>query len=95
MVNSNYHQGVKKLPHHFMPMAFAPDGLVESFYDPKSYNPDEGKFLMGLQFHPERMHKPDSNVFIIPDVHLSIKEDILAAYILIKFLMRVLNERKI
>ena len=30
-------------------MAYAKDGLVEGYYDPK---PD---FLVGLQFHPERM----------------------------------------
>ncbi|MBA0580681.1 hypothetical protein Gorai_022888, partial [Gossypium raimondii] len=41
MVNSYYHQGVKKLAHRFVPMAFPRDGLVESFYEPKAYNPDE------------------------------------------------------
>uniref|UniRef100_A0A251SGC9 Putative peptidase C26, Class I glutamine amidotransferase-like protein n=1 Tax=Helianthus annuus TaxID=4232 RepID=A0A251SGC9_HELAN len=39
----------------FKPMAYAPDGLIEGFYDPDAYNPEEGKFIMGLQFHPERM----------------------------------------
>ncbi|PKA59309.1 hypothetical protein AXF42_Ash001403 [Apostasia shenzhenica] len=54
-VNSYHHQGVKRLAERFVPMAFSPDGLVEGFYDPKAYNPAEGKFMMGLQFHPERM----------------------------------------
>jgi gamma-glutamyl-gamma-aminobutyrate hydrolase PuuD len=30
-------------------MAYAEDGLVEAYYDPKA------KFVVGLQFHPERM----------------------------------------
>ena len=30
-------------------MAYAGDGLVEGFYDPKA------EFVAGLQFHPERL----------------------------------------
>lgn len=66
MVNSYHHQGVKRLAQRFVPMAFAPDGLVEGFYDPDAYNPDEGKFIMGLQFHPERMRDHDSGSFDYP-----------------------------
>lgn len=66
LVNSYHHQGVKRLAQRFVPMAFAPDGLVEGFYDPQVYNPEEGKFFMGLQFHPERMRKPDSDDFDYP-----------------------------
>nr|XP_048328545.1 putative glutamine amidotransferase GAT1_2.1 [Ziziphus jujuba var. spinosa] len=65
-VNSYHHQGVKRLAERFVPMAFAPDGLIEGFYDPDAYNPEEGKFIMGLQFHPERMRKPDSEEFDYP-----------------------------
>ncbi|KAH7556905.1 hypothetical protein ACOSP7_026207 [Xanthoceras sorbifolium] len=65
-VNSYHHQGVKKLAQRFVPMAFAPDGLIEGFYDPDAYNPEEGKFIMGLQFHPERMRRPDSDEFDYP-----------------------------
>ncbi|KAG9450517.1 hypothetical protein H6P81_010482 [Aristolochia fimbriata] len=65
-VNSYHHQGVKRLAERFTPMAFAPDGLIEGFYDPDAYNPEEGKFIMGLQFHPERMRKPDSDDFDYP-----------------------------
>ncbi|CAH9086925.1 unnamed protein product [Cuscuta epithymum] len=65
-VNSYHHQGVKKLAQRFVPMAFAPDGLIEGFYDPDCYDPGEGKFIMGLQFHPERMRKQDSNEFDYP-----------------------------
>jgi gamma-glutamyl-gamma-aminobutyrate hydrolase PuuD len=66
MVNSYHHQGVKRLAERFVPMAFAPDGLVEGFYDPDAYNPHEGKFIMGLQFHPERMRKNGSEEFDYP-----------------------------
>ncbi|XP_057809422.1 putative glutamine amidotransferase GAT1_2.1 isoform X1 [Salvia miltiorrhiza] len=73
-VNSYHHQGVKKLAQRFVPMAFAPDGLVEAFYDPDAYNPDDGKFIMGLQFHPERMRKPDSDEFDYPGCPFAYKE---------------------
>ena len=48
-VNSYHHQGIRDLAPRFKPMAYAEDGLVEAFYDPKA------KFVVGLQFHPERM----------------------------------------
>jgi gamma-glutamyl-gamma-aminobutyrate hydrolase PuuD len=48
-VNSYHHQGVKDLAPRFRPMAWAPDGLLEGYYDPAH------PFRMGLQFHPERM----------------------------------------
>jgi gamma-glutamyl-gamma-aminobutyrate hydrolase PuuD len=48
-VNSYHHQGVRKLAPRFHPMAHADDGLVEAYYDPKA------AFVVGLQFHPERM----------------------------------------
>ncbi|KAJ8769835.1 hypothetical protein K2173_008244 [Erythroxylum novogranatense] len=74
MVNSYHHQGVKKLAPRFVPMAFAPDGLVEGFYDPDTYNPDEGKFIMGLQFHPERMRCQDTDDFDYPGCPTAYKE---------------------
>lgn len=49
MVNSYHHQGIQHLADRFSPMAHAPDGLIEAFYDPSA------SFLVGLQFHPERM----------------------------------------
>jgi gamma-glutamyl-gamma-aminobutyrate hydrolase PuuD len=48
-VNSYHHQGIRDLARRFKPMAHADDGLVEAYYDPKA------KFVVGLQFHPERM----------------------------------------
>jgi putative glutamine amidotransferase len=48
-VNSYHHQGIRDLARRFRAMAHAPDGLVEAYYDPGA------DFLVGLQFHPERM----------------------------------------
>jgi gamma-glutamyl-gamma-aminobutyrate hydrolase PuuD len=48
-VNSYHHQGIRELASRFRPMAHAKDELVEAYYDPKA------DFLVGLQFHPERM----------------------------------------
>ena len=48
-VNSYHHQGVRDLAPRFKPMAYAEDGLIEGFYDPRA------AFVVGLQFHPERM----------------------------------------
>lgn len=50
-VNSYHHQGIRALAGRFRPMAHADDGLIEAFYDP------DARFLVGLQFHPERMLK--------------------------------------
>eukprot|EP00249_Psilotum_nudum_P015820 c25535_g1_i1 orf=210-1592(-) len=61
-VNSYHHQGVKRLGDRLRPMGIAPDGLIEAFYDPDAYDPPEGKFIVGLQFHPERMrHEENTN----------------------------------
>ncbi|KAL0446851.1 UNVERIFIED_CONTAM: putative glutamine amidotransferase GAT1 [Sesamum latifolium] len=73
-VNSYHHQGVNRLAQRFVPMAFAPDGLIEGFYDPDAYNPDEGKFIMGLQFHPERMRDQESDVFDYPGCAAAYRE---------------------
>lgn len=48
-VNSYHHQGIRDLAPRFKPMAHTEDGLVEAYYAPKAH------FLVGLQFHPERM----------------------------------------
>ncbi|GAB2242192.1 hypothetical protein Droror1_Dr00018967 [Drosera rotundifolia] len=74
LVNSYHHQGLKRLAQRFVPMAFAPDGLIEGFYDPDAYNPEEGKFIMGLQFHPERMRRSDMDDFDYPGCPFAYKE---------------------
>ena len=48
-VNSYHHQGIRDLAPRFLPMAAAEDELIEAYYDPRA------PFLVGLQFHPERM----------------------------------------
>ena len=48
-VNSYHHQGIRDLAPRFQPMAYSKDGLIEGYYDPRE------NFLVGLQFHPERM----------------------------------------
>jgi len=45
-VNSYHHQGIRDLAPRFQPMAYA---KVEGYYDPKE------NFVVGLQFHPERL----------------------------------------
>ena len=50
-VNSYHHQGIRDLAARFQPMAHAQDGLIEAYFDPKK------AFVVGLQFHPERMQE--------------------------------------
>lgn len=59
-VNSYHHQGVKVMGEGLVAMAYAPDGLIEGVYNPSK------KFVVGLQFHPERMladHAGNKKVF--------------------------------
>lgn len=58
-VNSYHHQGIRDLASRFQPMAFAKDGLVEAYYDPRA------EFLVGLQFHPERLHEDPAGAWHI------------------------------
>ena len=46
-VNSLHHQGIKDLAEGIMPMAFAPDGLIEAICVPTQ------KFIWAVQWHPE------------------------------------------
>ncbi len=48
-VNTYHHQGIKVLGKGLIPMAYTEDGLIEGVYNPNH------SFLVGLQFHPERM----------------------------------------
>jgi len=48
-VNSYHHQGIRELAPRFQPMAHAQDGLIEAYFDPRA------EFVVGLQFHPERL----------------------------------------
>ncbi len=53
-VNSYHHQAVRRLSSELMPMAYAPDGLVEAVYRPES------KFAWAVQWHPEFSYKRDA-----------------------------------
>jgi putative glutamine amidotransferase len=48
-VNSYHHQGIRDLAPRFQAMAHTKDGLIEGYYDPRE------NFVVGLQFHPERL----------------------------------------
>ena len=50
-VNSSHHQAVKNIARDLDPIAFAPDGVTEAFYYSLKHT-----FLLGVQWHPERMN---------------------------------------
>ncbi|MBO7474494.1 MAG: gamma-glutamyl-gamma-aminobutyrate hydrolase family protein [Ruminococcus sp.] len=54
-VNSYHHQGIRKLSSVLLPMAEAPDGLIEAVYAPNK------KFLWAVQWHPEFSYLKDEN----------------------------------
>jgi len=49
VVNSSHHQAVKEAGRGLKAFAFSPDGIAEAFYSP------DCRFVMGVQWHPERM----------------------------------------
>jgi putative glutamine amidotransferase len=49
-VNSIHHQGVKRVAPNLRATCISPDGVIESYE-----NKNGGQFLMGVQWHPERM----------------------------------------
>ncbi len=53
-VNSIHHQGVKTVASNLRASAYSPDGIVEAYE-----NRNGGQFLMGVQWHPERMWQDD------------------------------------
>jgi putative glutamine amidotransferase len=52
-VNSYHHQSVQRPGRNLRPVAFAPDGVIEAVEDAT------GRFLLGVQWHPERGWKDD------------------------------------
>jgi putative glutamine amidotransferase len=48
-VNSSHHQAVKEIGKGLIPFAYSDDGIVEGIYL------DDYDFLLGVQWHPERM----------------------------------------
>lgn len=54
-VNSYHHQAIKDLSDKLLPMAKAPDGLIEAVYMPNK------KFVWGVQWHPEFSYISDND----------------------------------
>ncbi len=69
-VNTYHHQGIKVLGEGLIPMAYSEDGLIEGIYNPAK------KFLVGLQFHPERMYAEHAGNKRVFDAFIdAVKED--------------------
>ncbi len=49
LVNSSHHQAVRRLAAGLVPAAFSADGMLEAF------SADRAGFLLGVQWHPERL----------------------------------------
>ena len=58
-VNSFHHQAVKRIAPALSPMATAPDGVTEAYYMPGE------RYIVGLQWHPERMYFEDEKTKLI------------------------------
>lgn len=57
-VNSNHHQGIRRLGENLEVGAVAADGLMEAIYSTKH------KFVLGIQWHPERLDdEPSQKIF--------------------------------
>ena len=68
-INSYHHQAVKKLSPEFSACAFAEDGIVEAIYHKNK------KFILGVQWHPERDYHttPDSKKILDKFISVCIK----------------------
>ena len=61
-MNSFHHQSVKAMGKGLLPMAYAPDGVVEAYYL------DAEQYLRGYQWHPELMFgRYDTSKIIFED----------------------------
>lgn len=54
VVNSHHHQAIEKLGRNLVATAWASDGLIEAVEDP-----DQERFVLGVQWHPELGWKED------------------------------------
>ena len=53
-VNSLHHQGIRRLAQELLPIAYAPDGLIEAFELPKH------PFGLAVQWHPEDLQEHEA-----------------------------------
>ena len=61
-VNSFHHQAIKELAKGLVPMAYAPDGIIEAVYL------ENYPYLRAYQWHPERLcHMDKHNLAIFED----------------------------
>lgn len=58
-VNSLHHQGIRDLAPVLVPVAYAPDGLIEAVEAP------EQPFMLGVQWHPENLAPEDPDMMAI------------------------------
>jgi putative glutamine amidotransferase len=66
-VNSNHHQAIDVLADGFKILAYAKDSIIESFYwEDKATHP----FILGVQWHPERMDREDPMAANVARVYL-------------------------
>ena len=59
VVNSAHHQSIDKLANGLKAVAISDDGVIEAI---ELVNPNQ-EFLLGVQWHPERMKDKDTNPF--------------------------------
>lgn len=69
-VNSLHHQGIKTTGKGVVPMAWSPDGLVESWY----YD-DDTQYLRAYQWHPEMSADSINGINIFADFMKAVKEN--------------------
>ena len=67
-INSFHHQALKTLGKGLLPMATADDGLIEAVYL------DGDQYLVGYQWHPERLYDSDNYHKLIFDEFISLCE---------------------
>lgn len=66
-VNSNHHQAIDQLADGFKILAYAKDSIIESFYwENKEIHP----FIIGVQWHPERMERDDAMAANLARIYL-------------------------
>lgn len=69
-VNSAHHQGLDQIADELSVSAFSEDGVVEAI----EYKDANKPFLLAVQWHPERMQIPASNVAFSQNIRLAFME---------------------
>lgn len=69
-VNSAHHQGLDQIADGLRVSAFSEDGVVEAI----EYKDESKPFLLAVQWHPERMQIPASNLAFSQNIRLAFME---------------------